>query len=100
MSLATSCPSCGTVFRVVEDQLKVSEGWVRCGHCHDVFNALEGLFDLERRDSALQSLRTVPSSLDDSSAGALANAAAFACWALKAFWLNSWARAAFVNWPD
>ncbi|HMW23977.1 MAG TPA: DUF3426 domain-containing protein [Burkholderiaceae bacterium] len=75
MSLATSCPSCGTVFRVVEDQLKVSEGWVRCGHCHDVFNALEGLFDLERRDSALQSLRTVPSSLDDSSAGALANAA-------------------------
>jgi len=64
MSLATSCPSCGTVFRVVEDQLKVSEGWVRCGHCHDVFNALEGLFDLERRDSALQSLRTVPSSLD------------------------------------
>lgn len=64
MSLATSCPSCGTVFRVVEDQLKISEGWVRCGHCHDVFNALEGLFDLERRDSAMQSLRTVPSSLD------------------------------------
>lgn len=71
MSLATSCPSCGTVFRVVEDQLKVSEGWVRCGHCHDVFNALEGLFDLERRDSAMQSLRTVPSSLDDSSDAAL-----------------------------
>lgn len=48
MSLATRCPSCGTVFRVVQDQLKVSEGWVRCGRCDDVFNALEGLFDLER----------------------------------------------------
>lgn len=49
MSLATSCPSCGTVFRVVQDQLKISEGWVRCGHCQEVFNALEGLFDLNRR---------------------------------------------------
>lgn len=48
MSLATRCTSCGTVFRVVQDQLKVSEGWVRCGRCSEVFNALEGLFDLER----------------------------------------------------
>jgi predicted Zn finger-like uncharacterized protein len=48
MSLATRCTSCGTVFRVVQDQLKVSEGWVRCGRCREVFNALEGLFDLER----------------------------------------------------
>ena len=48
MSLATRCTSCGTVFRVVQDQLKVSEGWVRCGRCEQVFNALEGLFDLER----------------------------------------------------
>lgn len=48
MSLATRCTSCGTVFRVVQDQLKVSEGWVRCGRCNEVFNALEGLLDLER----------------------------------------------------
>jgi predicted Zn finger-like uncharacterized protein len=48
MSLATRCTSCGTVFRVVQDQLKVSEGWVRCGRCESVFNALEGLLDLER----------------------------------------------------
>jgi hypothetical protein len=32
----------------VQDQLKVSEGWVRCGQCNEVFNALESLFDLER----------------------------------------------------
>jgi len=39
MSLITSCPSCGTMFRVVPDQLKISEGWVRCGHCSEVFDA-------------------------------------------------------------
>ena len=47
MSLATRCTSCETVFRVVQDQLKVSEGWVRCGRCDAVFNALESLFDLD-----------------------------------------------------
>lgn len=47
MNLATRCPSCGTVFRVVRDQLKVSEGWVRCGRCAEVFNAAERLFELE-----------------------------------------------------
>ena len=55
MSLATTCSACGTVFRVVQDQLKVSEGWVRCGRCNEVFNALEGLFDLDR-DTAPGSL--------------------------------------------
>lgn len=47
MSLAARCPSCGTVFRVVQDQLRVSEGWVRCGRCAEVFNAIESLVDLD-----------------------------------------------------
>src|SRR5882672_1713577 len=47
-NMATRCVACGTIFRVVQDQLKVSEGWVRCGRCDEVFNALQGLFDLER----------------------------------------------------
>ncbi len=47
MSLATRCPSCGTVFRVVQDQLRVSEGWVRCGRCNKVFDAAEVLFDID-----------------------------------------------------
>jgi predicted Zn finger-like uncharacterized protein len=47
MALATRCPACGTVFRVVSDQLKVSEGWVRCGRCSEVFNAAQRLFELE-----------------------------------------------------
>ncbi|WP_236676783.1 zinc-ribbon and DUF3426 domain-containing protein [Aquariibacter lacus] len=46
-SLATRCGSCGTVFRVAQEQIKPSEGWVRCGRCHEVFNALDGLFDLD-----------------------------------------------------
>ena len=52
MSLATRCPACGTVFRVVSDQLKVSEGWVRCGRCAEVFNAAQRLFDLEQDAAA------------------------------------------------
>ena len=39
MSLTTQCPKCLTIFKVVPDQLRISEGWVRCGHCSDVFNA-------------------------------------------------------------
>jgi predicted Zn finger-like uncharacterized protein len=46
MSLATRCTACGTVFRVVQDQLRVSTGWVRCGRCGEVFNAIESLVDL------------------------------------------------------
>jgi predicted Zn finger-like uncharacterized protein len=45
MSYTTRCPACGTMFKVVPDQLKISDGWVRCGHCADVFDAtlyLEG----------------------------------------------------------
>ena len=43
MSLITRCPSCGTAFRVVRDQLKISDGWVRCGQCLDVFDSTPNL---------------------------------------------------------
>lgn len=39
MSFITRCPACHTAFKVVSDQLKISEGWVRCGHCQQVFDA-------------------------------------------------------------
>ncbi len=38
------------MFKVVPDQLKISDGWVRCGHCADVFDAtlyLDGWTDDE-----------------------------------------------------
>ncbi len=31
---------------MVQDQLKVSGGWVRCGRCNEVFNALDGLYEI------------------------------------------------------
>ena len=39
MSLITRCPGCETSFKVVPDQLLLSEGWVRCGQCDLVFDA-------------------------------------------------------------
>lgn len=39
MSQITRCPFCGTRFRVVADQLRISDGWVRCGQCHQIFDA-------------------------------------------------------------
>ncbi len=39
MSLITQCPACHTLFKVVADQLKISDGWVRCGQCREVFDA-------------------------------------------------------------
>lgn len=46
MSLITRCPTCGTMFKVVPDQLRISEGWVRCGHCTEVFDASANLQDV------------------------------------------------------
>lgn len=45
MSLITRCPSCATMFKVVPDQLRISDGWVRCGHCGEVFDAADHLQD-------------------------------------------------------
>jgi predicted Zn finger-like uncharacterized protein len=39
MSLITQCPACATMFKVVPDQLRISDGWVRCGQCDEVFDA-------------------------------------------------------------
>ena len=39
MNLVTRCPACATMFKVVPDQLKIANGWVRCGQCSEVFEA-------------------------------------------------------------
>lgn len=62
MSLATRCTHCGTIFKVVQDQLKVSEGWVRCGRCNEVFHALPTLFDLDTEPPPPRSGLVPPSS--------------------------------------
>jgi predicted Zn finger-like uncharacterized protein len=39
----TQCPHCRTVFRVTEAQLEAAGGRVRCGQCHEVFDARANL---------------------------------------------------------
>ncbi|HEY4295122.1 MAG TPA: zinc-ribbon and DUF3426 domain-containing protein [Paraburkholderia sp.] len=46
MLLATRCPFCETVFRLQPAQLAQRRGLVRCGHCHEVFDASSSLFDI------------------------------------------------------
>ena len=57
MALATKCPQCGALFRVVADQLKLRGGLVRCGQCRAVFDAIGSLTYVD--DGALAQSRTV-----------------------------------------
>ncbi len=43
MSWLTTCPHCGTTFRVNQQQLDAYQGEVRCGKCQRVFNASRSL---------------------------------------------------------
>ena len=60
--MQTSCPECGTTFRVSQEQLGLRRGLVRCGHCNAVFNAydtllpeLEGAPDMQSDEEAATS---------------------------------------------
>lgn len=63
MAQATRCPHCQTAFKVVRDQLLLREGWVRCGHCGEAFNALDHLIDLA--PPAQPQPRSEPTSVPD-----------------------------------
>lgn len=64
MSQITRCPSCATMFKVVADQLRISDGWVRCGQCKQVFDAAAHLQapppEPLMQDLALDKLRPPP----------------------------------------
>lgn len=51
------------MFKVVTDQLKVSQGWVRCGHCAEVFDASKHLLP-RKASKELSSLAAVPGADD------------------------------------
>lgn len=54
MSLITRCTACQTMFKVVPDQLRISEGWARCGQCGEVFDASQALIpDTSAIDAAV-----------------------------------------------
>jgi predicted Zn finger-like uncharacterized protein len=51
------------MFKVVADQLRISEGWVRCGHCAEIFDAAADLRDeseLELPEIARETPRDTP----------------------------------------
>lgn len=60
MALITRCPVCGTLFKVVPDQLRISEGWVRCGHCAEVFDASSDLQQSDAEHQWVQPLAQLP----------------------------------------
>lgn len=66
MALATRCPQCGAMFRVVADQLKLRGGLVRCGQCRTVFDAIGSLAYVE--DGALAGGRAPADSASSSAA--------------------------------
>lgn len=39
MKWITRCPACGVTYSVVPDQLKVAQGWLRCGQCQQAFDS-------------------------------------------------------------
>ncbi len=61
MSLITRCPACETLFKVVPDQLRIFEGWVRCGQCDDVFDASFHLLPLSLDDARPAAMPEGPS---------------------------------------
>ena len=76
MSLITRCPACGTMFKVVPDQLRISEGWVRCGHCAEVFDATAALLPSEA--GAVQQAAPPPAALPPQPLATAATAASLA----------------------
>ncbi len=63
MTAITQCSECGTRFKVTDAQIDAHDGLVRCGRCHEVFNAREHLLDDE--PSPQLSLPIEPVSLTD-----------------------------------
>jgi predicted Zn finger-like uncharacterized protein len=43
MEMVTTCPHCGTSFRVTPDHLRARAGQVRCGRCTTVFDGFQAL---------------------------------------------------------
>lgn len=58
MNLIACCPACQTSYRVVPDQLRISDGWVRCGQCGEVFDASQQLVDAQADTSGAEAFES------------------------------------------
>lgn len=61
MDLIARCPACHTRYKLVPDQLRISDGWVRCGQCDVIFDASQQLVETEIRSTN----PSFPVSVDD-----------------------------------
>ncbi len=62
MSWITRCPACATSYQVVPDQIKIAQGWLRCGQCQHVFDSTGVVLvwpDLSQRTSDVLSAQEV-----------------------------------------
>ncbi len=63
--MLTRCPRCSTTFRVTPEQLKARHGRVRCGHCNDVFNALDTLIEATPQPAPIRAEEVVEEAVAD-----------------------------------
>ncbi len=98
MSLVVTCPSCGTVFSMVPEQLEASDGRVRCGHCMEVFDAQVQLVQMDDLDREHRADLAVTSSSVPLQSEALHSDLSFVQQAKKEqFWASSWIRSLLTS---
>lgn len=64
--MLTVCSHCKTRFRISAEQLRAAQGQVRCGKCHEVFDAFEGMdgaVETKPLEPGLDSVSTPPQDL-------------------------------------
>ncbi|MEI8327284.1 MAG: DUF3426 domain-containing protein [Betaproteobacteria bacterium] len=66
--MITRCPECSTLFKVVADQLRIADGWVRCGQCSHVF---DGTLHLQQELGGQEDVAPVPALVEDVGKAAL-----------------------------
>ena len=64
--MQTQCPHCDTKFRVTETQLQAADGFVRCGVCEEVFNAIEVASQHKHQVSLLENVPAKESPVKES----------------------------------
>ncbi|MBV9726045.1 MAG: hypothetical protein JO299_12855 [Gammaproteobacteria bacterium] len=64
----TVCPKCALTLVVTAADLRVAQGYVRCGRCSSVFNALARLSD-QRRAEAQAEASAPPSAAEPAEPG-------------------------------
>lgn len=64
MSWITRCPACGVTYKVVPDQLKVAQGWLRCGQCLQAFDSTGMVLSWPVEDDAAKPMALAEGSAD------------------------------------